>query len=127
MVPVKIVSVVFAEVADASMVVINKDETLADVELENGAVFELDSISKTLDSDVDIESQSLSVPGGVTMLLVGENSSGELVKIRLLWLYSTNCDLVHPAGRLGWIEVVRYKTSSFVSLIYLYLNFIIFY
>lgn len=118
MVPVKIVSLVFAEVSDAALVVINKDETLADVELENGAVVELDSISKTLDSDVDIEGQLSSVPGGVTMLLVGENSSGELVKTRLLWLYNNDCDLVHPTGKLGWIEVVRHNFIIHIHYIY---------
>ncbi|KAL3791813.1 hypothetical protein HJC23_002444 [Cyclotella cryptica] len=110
MVPVKIISLVFAEVlSDGSLVITNKDETLANVKLDDGAVVEFDSISKRLDLNVDINDQLSSVPGGVTMLLVGENSIGELVKTRMLWLYDNNCDAVPLAGggALGWITVVR--------------------
>lgn len=117
MVPVKIISIVFAEVrSDGSLVVINKDVTHADVDLRNGSVIEFDSISKELDRDVDINDQLSRVPGGVTILLVGENSIGELVKTRILWLYDNNCDEVPLAGTgyLGWITVVR-SINTFLS------------
>ncbi|KAL7480658.1 hypothetical protein ACHAW6_006335 [Cyclotella cf. meneghiniana] len=115
MVPVKIISIVFAEVrSDGSLVVINKDDTHADVDLRNGSVIEFDSISKELDRDVDINDQLSRVPGGVTILLVGENSIGELVKTRILWLYDNSCDEVPLAGTgyLGWITVDSCELAS---------------
>jgi hypothetical protein len=118
MVPVKIISIVFAEVgSDGSLIVINKDDTHADVDLKDGSVVEFDSISKELDRDVNINDQISRVPGGVTILLVGENSIGELVKTRILWLYGNNCDEVPLAGtgHLGWITVVR-SIKTFLSL-----------
>lgn len=108
-VPIKIVSIVFAEVnSDGSLVIINKDESFADADLGNGAIVEFDSISNTLDSNVVLQDQS-DVPGGVTVLLVGENADGKLVKTRMLWLYKNDCDLVPLAetSDLGWISVVR--------------------
>lgn len=118
MVPVKIISVVFAEVnSDGSLVVINKNDTLSDVELENGAVVQFESISSTLDPDVGIEEQLSNVPGGVTLLLVGKNANGELVKSRMLWLYNNECDIVPltETGVLGWTSVVRHQISHSIS------------
>jgi hypothetical protein len=73
-------------------------------------VVEFDSISAKLDPDVGIDDQLSSVPGGVTVLLVGENASGELIKTRMLWLYDNSCNMIPlaEAADLGWIYVVRY-------------------
>jgi hypothetical protein len=117
--PVKIISIIFAEVSsDGSLVVINKEETLANVDLGDKSVVEFDSISKTLDPEKDINEQSLLVPGGVTILLVGENSNGELVKTRMLWLYNNVCDAVPltETGELGWITVVSMPIMLFSHL-----------
>lgn len=118
MTPVKIISIVFAEVnLDGSLVIINKDESFAGVDLHDGAVVEFDSISSALDPSVGIEDQLSSVPGGVTVLLVGENASGDLVKSQILWLYTNDCSTVPlvEAGSLGWISIVSWAHEHILS------------
>jgi hypothetical protein len=114
MVPNKITCIVFAEVHSDGLVVSNKDESLVDVNLEDGAVVNFESISKTLDPGADVEDTVSRVPGGVLVLLVGENTSGELVRTRMLWMYDNNCSAVPlmETGDLGWISVVRFINTS---------------
>lgn len=114
MVPVKVISIVFAEVnSDGSLLIINKNDTLSDVELENGAVVQFESVSSTLDSNVGIDDQLSKVPGGVTLLVVGKNANGELVKTRMLWLYNNDCDVVPltETAVLGWVTVDTLKKA----------------
>ena len=67
------------------MNIINQDSTYFDIDGSDGDILEYTSISSTLDVNVPIGDQLDKVPGGVILVLFGENAAGEVIQNRVAW------------------------------------------
>jgi len=110
---VEIVSVQFLEFdTSGDLVVINQDDTYADVSLGDGALLNFTSASSFLDTSIPLEDQTSSpalVAGGASMILYGKTASGNIVRNRIIWIYDMNCGRdnspVNTGDEIGWVTV----------------------
>ena len=89
--PTIITSVTFLE-ADTTpqLNIINQDSTYFETSLSDGDVITYPSISAQLDVNMPIGDQLDRVPGGVILVLFGENAAGEVIQNRVAWGYVGN-------------------------------------
>jgi len=82
--PTKITSVTFLETdTTPDLNIINQDSTYFDIDGSDGDILEYTSISSTLDPFMPIGDQLDKVPGGVILVLFGENAAGEVIQNRV--------------------------------------------
>ena len=113
--PTKITSVTFLETdTTADLNIINQDSTYFDIDGSNGDILEYTSISSTLDVDVPIGDQLDKVPGGVILVLFGENAAGEVIQNRVAWGYKRNYCNEEPVAAgmsIGWQSLDGYTPA----------------
>lgn len=109
LVPIEITSIVFIEVGDNDdLEVINRDDSRSNVTLVDGSVINFTSVSQQLDPDEPLEDQDIEdvLPGGVSIVMLGRNAGGELVRNRVFWTYTNDCGDLLPievGDTIGWL------------------------
>jgi len=113
--PTKITSVTFLETdTTADLNIINQDSTYFDFDGSNGDILEYTSISSTLDVNMPIDDQLDKVPGGVILVLFGENVAGEVIQNRVAWGYKRNYCNEEPVAAgmsIGWQSLDGYTPA----------------
>jgi hypothetical protein len=112
-VPSQLISAQFLEIdTSPDMTIINQDDSYLNLTFyEEETTLSYTSISATLDPSMSLEDQLDSVPGGAILVLIGiDESSGELVRNRLMWTYTMKCGLgvetVEDGDEFGWASFV---------------------
>ena len=91
--------------------IINQDSTYFTTNLESGALVTYTSISNQLDHTVPIEDQMEYVPGGVVVVLFGNDEDGNVVQNTVAWDYDVGYCEAEPlvAGdAIGWVVIVSF-------------------
>jgi len=117
--PTKITSVTFLETdTTPDLNIINQDSTYFDIDGNNGDILEYTSISSSLDPgmSMSIGDQLDKVPGGVILVLFGENAAGEVIQNRVAWGYVNNyCEddeLLAVGSGIGWLSLSGFGSPS---------------
>ena len=113
---ITVVSVQFLEFdTSGELIVINQDDTYADVELSDGDSLTFDSISANLVPGVAAGDQLDYLPGGVQITMRGKVGTADgqevVVSNRLTWSYTNECDDVPVVGSdegIGWMTIVSF-------------------
>ena len=111
---IDVISVQFLEFdTTGELIVINQDDTYANVSLASGDIVSFKSISNDLDPSVSIEDQLDYLPGGVQMTVRGRMTSEEtgeemIVSNRVTWSYTNDCAVepIEVGDAIGWVAVV---------------------
>ena len=111
---IDVISVQFLEFdTTGELIVINQDDTYANVSLASGDIVSFKSISNDLDPSVSIEDQLDYLPGGVQMTVRGRMTSEEtgeemIVSNRVTWSYTNDCEVepIEVGDAIGWVTVV---------------------
>ena len=107
---VEITSVQFVEFdTSGNLIVINQDDTYAEVSEANGATFTFKSISSELDAAVALNDQLDMVPGGI-QITVDAKIDGVIYNNRVAWNYSNKCGEYPIADTegVGWVALVSF-------------------
>ena len=107
---VEITSVQFVEFdTSGKLIVINQDDTYAEVSEANGATFTFNSISSELDAAVALNDQLDMVPGGI-QITVDAKIDGVIYNNRVAWNYSNKCGKYPIADTegVGWVALVSF-------------------
>lgn len=112
---IEITSVQFLEFdTTGDLIVINQDDTYADVSLVNGDKVTFKSISNDLDPSAPLDDQLDLLPGGVQLTLRGRVTDDVteeeiIISNRVTWSYTNACGALpfESDSEIGWIEVSR--------------------
>lgn len=115
-VPVVVKRVVFAELDQSGgLESISKNTTYEIADLADGDVIQYTSISNSLDPDIPLNMQQNLVPGGVAIVLYGEDEQSQPVTNRVIWWYDNDLlceqrnDPIQIGDEIGWINIVSVK------------------
>jgi hypothetical protein len=106
----EVTSILFLEVdTTPELNIINQDSTYFTTNLPDESVVTYTSISKQLDYTLPLEEQMEYVPGGVVVVLFGNDEEGNVVQNTVAWDYDlSNCE-VEPLAvgdTIGWVAMV---------------------
>jgi hypothetical protein len=106
----EITSILFLEVdTTPELNIINQDSTYFTTNLEDGSVVAYTSISNQLDYTLPLEEQMEYVPGGVVVVLFGNDEDGNVVQNTVAWDYNMgNCESepLTVGDTIGWVAIV---------------------
>lgn len=118
-VPVEIIGVQFLEFdSSGQLIVINQDDSYSNVSFGDGVTFQYTSITGRLDPAGYIDEQMDLVPGGASLIILGKNAEGEILRNRLIWEYNygdCNPEIINAGDEFGWVtlDVVEGPYSEF--------------
>lgn len=109
----EVTSILFLEVDTApELNIINQDSTYFTTNLSDGSVITYTSISMQLDHTLPLKDQMEYVPGGVVIVLFGNDEEGNAVQNTVAWDYGGKgyCDSepLSDGDAIGWIKIVSY-------------------
>ena len=107
----EVTSILFLEVdTTPELNVINQDSTYLDMNLPSESVITYASVSNHLDPKQPLEKQMEYVPGGVVVVLFGNDEDGNVVQNTVAWNYGgaeyCESEPVAVGDTLGWIVIV---------------------
>mmetsp|Transcript_27893 Transcript_27893/g.58100 ORF Transcript_27893/g.58100 Transcript_27893/m.58100 type:complete len:910 (-) Transcript_27893:253-2982(-) len=118
-VPVVVKRVVFAELDQSGgLESISKNTTYEIADLADGDIIQYTSISNSLDPDIPLSMQQNLIPGGVAMVLYGEDEQGQPVTNRVIWWYNNDLlceqrsDPIQTGDEIGWINIVDFTPAK---------------
>ena len=108
---IEVTSILFLEVdTTPELNIINQDSTYFTTNLPDGSVVTYTSISNQLDYTLPIEDQMEYVPGGVVIVLFGNNGNGNDVQNTVAWNYEHDCanEPLSDGDTIGWVKIVSH-------------------
>ena len=109
----EVTSILFLEVdTKPELNIINQDGTYFTTALSDGSVITYASISKQLDHTLPLKDQMEYVPGGVVLVLFGNDEEGNAVQNTVAWDYGgigyCGSEPLRYGDAIGWIKIVSY-------------------
>ena len=108
---IEVTSALFLEIdTTPEMNIIKQDSTYFTTNLPGGSVVTFSSISNQLDYMLSIEDQMEYVPGGVVIVLFGNDRDGNVVQNTVAWDYDHDCENepLSDGNTIGWVKIVSH-------------------
>jgi hypothetical protein len=117
----EVTSILFLEVdTTPELNIINQDSTYFTTNLPNESVITYTSISNQLDYKLPLEDQMENAPGGVVVVLFGNDQDGNVIQNTVAWDYGgagyCESEPLAAADTIGWIVVVSDESSLYIDI-----------